>query len=236
MQKILLVDDVKLLLELQKKFLASSAVHILTAGDGAEALEIARRERPDLIVMDKYMPKMDGIACCLALKAEPLLQHIPVIMVSNSARPEDIEEYSRIGCNDYLSKPIDGKLFLNTIQKYLPAIERRGSRVVCRTEVQLSCKGAAYTVRSEDISLGGIYLITSSFLLAGEELQLSFVLPGSDVPTEVRGRVAWVTKGGIPGKELLPPGVGVEFIEITGKGMPLLRKSELNAYVSGKNQ
>ncbi len=235
MQKILLVDDVKLLLELQKKFLASSCLQILTAGDGVEALEIVRRERPDLIIMDKYMPKMDGTACCAAIKADPLLQHIPVIMVSNAARPEDVEEYTSIGCNDYLAKPIDGKLFLSTIKKYLPAIERRCSRVICRTEVRLTCSGAVHQVMSEDISLGGIYVATDFFLTAGEELQISFVLPGCDTPTEARGKVSWVSRGSLSGKAGLPPGVGIEFLEITGQGMPFLRKSELSAYVAAGN-
>jgi CheY-like chemotaxis protein/Tfp pilus assembly protein PilZ len=235
MNQILLVDDVKLLLEFQKKFLASSSVHILTACDGIEALEVAHRERPDLIVMDKYMPKMDGIACCSTLKSDPMLKHIPVIMVSNAARPADIEEYTRIGCSDYLAKPIDGKLFLNTIKKYLPAIERRGARVICRAAVQLTRNGAVHPVMSEDISMGGIYLVTDLPIISGEELQLSFVLPRSQVPTEVRGKVTWVNRNSVSGGKGSLPGVGVEFIEITGSGIPLLRRSELTTYVSSSS-
>jgi CheY-like chemotaxis protein len=232
MHKILLVDDVKLLLEIQKQFLSSSNVHILTACDGTEALEVARRERPDLIVLDKYMPKMDGIDCCKTIKSDPDLKHIPIIMVSNSARPADIEEYTTIGCNDYLAKPIDGRLFLNKIKKYLPSIECRGARVICRTEVQLICKGVVHAGMSEDISLGGIYVATRLSLSENEELRLSFVLPGSDTPTEARGRVAWMSRGCLTGRAGLPPGAGIEFLEITGKGMPLLRRSELSAYLS----
>lgn len=234
MQKILLVDDVKLLLEIQKKFLASSNINIFTAGDGSEALEVARRERPDLIVLDKYMPKMDGIACCTAIKSDPVLKSIPVILVSNSANQSDIEEYACIGCNDYLSKPIDGKLFLNTIKKYLPAIERRGPRVTCRVEVRLLYKGAVHQVMSEDISLGGMYVITGFPLSRGDELQLSFVLPGSDTMTEARGRVAWSGRGSLSGRAGVTPGAGIEFIEITGKGMPLLRTGELKEYISSR--
>lgn len=232
MHKILLVDDVKLLLEFQKKFLASSSVHVLTASDGIEALEVAHRERPDLIVLDKYMPKMDGITCCSTLKSDPLLKHIPVIMVSNAVRPADIEEYTRIGCSDYLAKPIDGKLFLNTIKKYLPSIERRGSRVICRIEVRLICNGAVHLMNSEDVSTGGIYLATEISIARGEEVRISFVLPGSETPTEVRGKVTWVNRDSVSGKGKVSPGIGVEFIEITGSGIPLLRRSELASYVS----
>src|SRR6185369_2073121 len=89
MKKILLVDDVRLLLDIQKRFLASSQVRILTAGDGAEALEIVRLEHPDLIIMDKYMPKMNGLDCCVAIKADQSIAHIPVIMSTNAARQAD---------------------------------------------------------------------------------------------------------------------------------------------------
>lgn len=231
MHKILLVDDVKLLLEMQKRFLASSKVNILTAGDGTEALEVARRERPDLIVMDRYMPNMDGIVCCATLKADPALMHIPVIMVSNAAQP-DIDEYNRIGCNDYLSKPIDGKIFLNTIKKYLPSIERRGQRVTCRTEVRLIRNGSVRVGMSEDLSLGGMYVVSALPLSKGDELSGSFVLPGSDSPTEARGRVAWVNRAGMAVSAGLQPGFGLEFLEITGKGIPLLRTSELKSYIA----
>ncbi len=232
MYKILLVDDVKMLLEIQKGFLSSSSVHILTALNGTEALEVAYRERPDLIILDKYMPKMDGIACCSTIKSDPLLKHIPVIIVSNAAKPADIEEYSRAGCDDYLAKPIDGKLFLNTIKKHLPSFDRRGSRVTCRVEVSLTCNGVVHVGMSEDISMAGIYVATGFSLSRGKELRLSFVLPGSDAPTEARGRVAWVNKGSSNGRRELPPGIGVEFLEITGQGIQLLRKSELKDYIS----
>jgi len=232
MHKILLVDDVKLLLEMQKRFLAPSKVNILTAADGAEALEVARRERPDLIVMDRYMPNMDGIVCCATLKADPALVHIPVIMVSNAAQPADIDEYNRIGCNGYLSKPIDGKIFLNTIKKYLPSIERRGQRVTCRIEVRLTRNGSVQVGLSEDLSPGGMYVTSGLPISRGDELSVSFVLPGSDSPTEARGRVAWVNRPGMAVRAGLQPGFGIEFLEITGKGIPLLRTSELKSYIA----
>src|SRR5690242_8703715 len=109
---------------MQRKYLASSMAHILTAGDGVEALDVARREFPDLIVMDRYMPRMDGITCCVAIKGDPKLRHIPVIIASNTDSPADLEEYTRAGCSAHLLKPFDGEVFLRTLKKFLPAIER----------------------------------------------------------------------------------------------------------------
>jgi CheY-like chemotaxis protein len=234
MHKILLVDDVKLLLEMQKKYLASSTVHILTAGDGVEALEVARRELPDLIVMDRYMPRMDGVTCTTAIKGDPKLSHIPIIMASNTDNPEELEEYTTVGCSGYLSKPFDGEVFLGTLKKFLPAIERRASRIPFHAEVRLTINGAVHTGTSEDITLSGLYVATEVPVSKGEELNLSFMLPGSDTPLEVRGRVAWVNSGS-KGRTGLKPGIGIEFLEITGQGIPFLRRAELNVFVSRHN-
>lgn len=232
MDKILLVDDVKLLLELQKRFLASSRVQIFTAHDGFEALEVARKELPQLIVMDKYMPNMDGLACCREIKGDPNLRHIPVVMVSNAAHADEVEELRSMGVDDYLSKPLEGKLFLNTIKRYLPAIERRGTRLPCRINVRLTTAGATHAGMSEDIGIGGIYVATGHPFSRGEELLLSFVLPGCEAPIEARGVVAWVNERGNAVKPSLSPGIGIKFIEITGSGMTLVRTSELKSFIA----
>lgn len=232
MHKILLVDDVKLLLEMQKKYLASSTVHILTAGDGVEALEVARREFPDLIVMDRYMPNMDGMTCCAAIKGDPKLSHIPIIMASNTGSPEELEEYVRAGCSAHLAKPFDGEDFLKTLKQFLPAIERRASRIPFHAEVRLTVSGAVHSGTSEDITLSGIYVATGVLFSKGEELRLSFTLPGSDSPLEVRGRVAWINSNSGKGTNGLKPGIGIEFLEITGQGIPFLRRAELSGFIS----
>jgi CheY-like chemotaxis protein/Tfp pilus assembly protein PilZ len=232
MNKILLVDDVKLLLELQKRFLASSQVEILTAADGAEALDIARREVPDLIVTDKYMPNMDGIACCAAIKSDPSLRHIPVILVSNAILPEEGEEYRSLGFADYLSKPLDGRKFLNTVRTFLPAVERRSARIPCAFEVRLVVGGALHDGVSHDISLNGMYVATDLALVRGDELLLDFSLPGSSHSFVVRARVAWANRRPASGSAAPPKGLGIEFVEITGHGLPLLRTSELKSFLA----
>src|SRR6266702_2625721 len=137
MSKILLVDDVMLFLEIEKGFLVHSPVTILTAKDGVEALSLTRSERPDLVVMDLNMPKMDGVTCCSTIKSDPALGSIPVIMISNSSRPEDVETCWKAGCDDFMAKPLDGKLFLEKMHKFLPAVERRSARVHCQMPVTL---------------------------------------------------------------------------------------------------
>lgn len=232
LDKILLVDDVKLLREIQKGLLSSSSVQVLTACDGLEALEIARREIPNLIVMDNHMPNMDGVTCCREIKSDPLLRKIPVIMLTNAVSSADLEVYRAAGAVDCLSKPIDGKLFLITLKKHLSSVECRGIRVPISTAVRLNANGVVYAGMARDISLKGINVTSEYHLSPGEVVRFDFVLPGSDAPTEVRGKVAWVRKKEINGMSGLNYECGIEFLEITGKGIPFIRKNELEIYVS----
>ena len=117
--KILLVDDTKLFLKLEREYLKQSSVVILTAENGRQALEIARNERPDLIYMDLNMPEMDGATCCAALKADPELRSIPVILVTTAGMSESVEQCKHAGCDGFLTKPIDRKTFLEMGRKFL---------------------------------------------------------------------------------------------------------------------
>jgi two-component system, cell cycle response regulator len=103
--KILLVDDAQIFLDIEKDFLRLSPVQILTAYNGAAALEIVRSERPDLVVMDVNMPHMDGEACCMAMKKDPALSKTPVILVTTRSGREDLASFRDAGCAAILHKP-----------------------------------------------------------------------------------------------------------------------------------
>ncbi len=226
MKKILLVDDVKLLIEAQKKFLASSPVQILTAHDGVEALETARRELPDLIIMDKFMPNMDGLTCCRKLKDDPALAHIPIIMATNAATATDKQEYLSAGCTDVLAKPLDCRLFLEAIKKHIPNIECRTVRVPLNIEMQVLHNGAHYKVVTENLSLNGAFAVTERNIAVNDEVKLTFKLPQKEVPLEIKGRIVWQRKSGID------TGFGVEFMEVLGQGISMLRTLELKTFVT----
>lgn len=232
MDKILLVDDVKLLREMQRGLLATSPVHVLTASDGHQALAVARKELPNLIIMDNHMPNIDGVTCCRQLKTDPQLKHIPVIMLTNDVKPADFEDYMAAGSSDCLSKPIDRKQFLSTVKKYIPSVECRRTRVPLSTEVRLIANEGFHVGMTKDIGVKGIHVTSELQPLPGEEIQFAFVLPGSEAPTEVRGKVAWAREKNVAVKSGLNGEFGVEFIEVTGKGLPFIRKSELESFVA----
>jgi len=92
---------------------------VLEAADGEAALRVAAEARPDLILLDMGLPKLDGYAVVRALRRDPALRHIPVVAVTAQAMKGDRERILAAGCDDCVTKPIDAATFLATIQRWL---------------------------------------------------------------------------------------------------------------------
>ena len=122
--RILLVDDVRLFLELEKSFLHLAQVKILTAANGEEALAVVRRERPDLVFLDLYMPVLDGLTCCAAIKGDPEISATPVIMVTTGGKHEEVEQCRAAGCDGLLTKPVDRSAFLDMVSRFIPSFTK----------------------------------------------------------------------------------------------------------------
>jgi len=105
--RILIVDDNPENRDIFRARLARHGYEILTASDGEEALTTARATRPDLILLDIMMPKVDGIEVCRRLKADPAFPFTPIIMVTARADTKDIVAGLEAGGDEYLTKPVD---------------------------------------------------------------------------------------------------------------------------------
>ncbi len=105
--RILVVDDVADNVEILQMRLENQGYEVVTAGDGVEALEKVRELRPDLVLLDIMMPRMDGIETVKQIKADPSLPFIPVILVTARADAKDVIAGLESGGDDYLTKPVD---------------------------------------------------------------------------------------------------------------------------------
>ena len=116
---VLVVDDNEQNLELLLAYLEDIECDTLSAPGGAEAIEIARNERPDLILLDVMMPKMSGFEVCRRLKADPGTTDIPIIMVTALSELGDIERAIDSGTDDFLSKPVNKLELLTRVKTML---------------------------------------------------------------------------------------------------------------------
>jgi CheY-like chemotaxis protein len=118
-KKILLVDDSTTALMIEQMLLGSSAYDLVTARDGREAVLKATSELPDLILMDVVMPHMTGIEACVQIRAQPSTRAIPIILVTTRGESENVEKGFASGCNDYVTKPINGLELLSKLKNQL---------------------------------------------------------------------------------------------------------------------
>lgn len=119
MIKILLVEDNEMNRDMLSRRLTKRAYVIVCAVDGLQAVEMAKSETPDLILMDLSLPLLDGWEAAKRIKATPAIQHIPIIALTAHAMSDDKEKALAAGCDDYATKPIDMPDLLKKINDLL---------------------------------------------------------------------------------------------------------------------
>jgi CheY-like chemotaxis protein len=118
MKKILIVEDVVYNLELLVQLLEED-YELVTARDGETGLALVEKERPDLLLLDMSLPKIDGWEIARRMKADAVLKKIPIIGLSAHAMRGDREKALEAGCDDYLTKPLDDSLLFQKLSHYL---------------------------------------------------------------------------------------------------------------------
>lgn len=119
LKKILVVEDDQDNREMVIKVLKHNGYGAIEAVDGEEAVEKARAENPDLILLDLYIPKMDGYEVTRRLKGDQGLQHIPIIALTAHAMKGNREEALAAGCDGYIAKPINVRELPQQIDHFL---------------------------------------------------------------------------------------------------------------------
>jgi DNA-binding response OmpR family regulator len=107
MPRVLIVDDEAANLELAEALISQEGYEAICACDGEKALQMVAENRPDIVMMDIVMPKMNGIEACRKIKTNPLSYAIPVIMVTALNTPEEKLKAIKVGADDFIAKPFD---------------------------------------------------------------------------------------------------------------------------------
>lgn len=120
MAKILIVEDNPMNLDMLSRRLLRAGYQIASAESGLLGVDAARREMPDLILMDLSLPEIDGWEATRRIKADPVLQRIPIVALTAHALTSDRESALAAGCSDFDTKPVEMPRLLNKIKALLP--------------------------------------------------------------------------------------------------------------------
>lgn len=176
---ILVVDGADIPQELES-FLLSRLGNVITARTGEEGLAAARRERPEVVVVDLDLPRMNGDAVCKEIKNDPGLSETPVILVTVRASADDHARAVRAGADEVLSKPIDQRALILAINSFLrrPMV-RSSSRASLQVPVAIHTDGNTLQGTTRDISRSGVFVEINHAIPEGTEVELEFQLPNT---------------------------------------------------------
>ncbi|MEW5422038.1 response regulator [Amorphus sp. 3PC139-8] len=118
-KRVLIVEDNELNMKLFHDLLEASGYEVVESRTGTTAMDLARSERPDLIIMDIQLPEVSGLEVTRSIKQDDELKSIPIIAVTAFAMKGDEERIRQGGCEAYLSKPISVDKFLETVKIYI---------------------------------------------------------------------------------------------------------------------
>ena len=123
-QRILVVDDEPFILRSLAYVLKREGFEVVEARDGVEAIETARREKPDLVFLDVMMPKKNGFDVLAEIKATPALDGTHVILLTAKGQDSDREQGFKLGCDDYVTKPVSPLRLVERARAVLGAAAR----------------------------------------------------------------------------------------------------------------
>jgi len=118
-KKILVVDDEVDLVETIRFPLEMEGFHVLVSYNGEDALNQARKENPDLILLDIMLPKLDGYKVCRLLKFDERYKHIPILMLTAKTQEKDKQTGTETGADEYITKPFDIDQLMEKVKAYL---------------------------------------------------------------------------------------------------------------------
>lgn len=220
--RILIVDDLPMFRELGAIFLARSGPVDL-ASSAAEALEIARAQRPSIVIADMHLPDLPGDELCRRFKATPEWLQTRIVLL---ARPDSREDHAaavRAGADEVLFKPLERDALIASVRRLTDFATPRGlPRARIEQKVEITARGACVEGKVMNVSRGGIFVEAPAHFRRREEVALRFSLDGNGGLVSPTAQVVWSDSRG-DGQDL----IGLRFLEIDAQTV-----SRLEHYVS----
>ncbi len=188
---VLIADSLKTLLRIENTFLMRAGIEVLTAEDGARAVELAREKVPRLILLDLEMRRMDGAAACAAMRREQSLAFTPILIMSGIDSPEIRDRCLRGGCTEFVVKPREPDELLAIVVRILSVRERKALRVQVAFKVRGDLDSRRILGKATNLSATGLLLVSGETLPLGSVFELEFAVPKTNYPVKVKGRVVW---------------------------------------------
>ena len=163
-RKVLIADDEPDILEILKYNLSNEGYEVITAKDGDEALEKARRTQPDLIILDVMMPRKSGVEVCQILRAQPAFKETLIIFLTAINDEGSQIKGLETGADDYISKPVSPKVFLSRVNALFRRINKTDTRILTIDHVTIDPERYVVQVDGNDI------------ILAKKEFELLYLL------------------------------------------------------------
>jgi CheY-like chemotaxis protein len=220
---VLIADDLKFFLEIEKSYLVRGGFEVLAVESGEKAVELAASQHPHLILLDLEMPGMDGAAACAKIRQDPSMAATPIIIMSASGSQKVRERCLKAGCTEFVIKPENPEDLLGIVARVLTVKQRDTERITVVFNVTGTTGEHEVVGRARNLSATGLLLETNTPLQVGAALELKFFLPKTKSSLEVKGEAVRVIKGADGTLE-----VGIRFIDLSQTD-----QEQLQEYLSG---
>lgn len=221
---ILLADATLFFIGIEKTFFLRDNFDLKTAHTGAEVLQIVATSCPDIAFLDLNLPEMSGDECCHRIKTDANLKHIPVVMVTEGVKKEDLDRCRNSGCDGVIFKPINREELIEVAKRNLNIQIRSVPRYIARMRIHFGKDASQlFSEYTLNLSTGGVFLETMNLMAEGTPLAVEFVLPHRNIPISCKACVAWVNHPNMIRNPNLPTGMGIQFLDLSNESIEAIR-------------
>jgi len=222
MIKILLADDPNNTIHMERRLLNRENFSISSVSDGNKVMELAARERPDIILMGSRLSGLNREECCKVLKSDPALKKIPVIMVVENGQEQ---ECLKAGCDDIITKPINKFELFKKLKGHIDLLVREHIRIPMKISASYSINGEEFPCKVLDMSESGMLIASDKNHAIKSSILLKFVVPTSHIAILSLGMVTRIVENITLSTGEISIGYGIKFRKMPNIGVQVIAKA-----------